>query len=175
MEGCERKCGSSDKRRRHLIDKHSFPRNFFFSITQYGIDGRQSLLVDDGRRQHHHRRQSSTSTVTKKDMLRRRAASINMTGTAASPTTTKPATTDNEDDDDNDDDDDEEEETPPKHSATKAPTGERKGRPKEAPKPKPKEAPDVDMDDLAGAMSSMTFIPRSVRFGRGGKSGFARR
>ncbi|KAL1902575.1 hypothetical protein Sste5346_001017 [Sporothrix stenoceras] len=176
VEGCERKCGSSDKRRRHLIDKHSFPRNFFFSITQYGIDGRQSLLIDDGRRSHHHRRQSSTSTVTKKDIMRRRAASINMTGTEASPpptAATKPATSDNDDDED-DDSDEEEKKTPPKVNTPKA-AAEKNGRPKEAPKPKPKEVQDVDMDDLTGAMSSMTFIPRSVRFGRGGKSGFVRR
>ncbi|CAK7232083.1 hypothetical protein SBRCBS47491_008147 [Sporothrix bragantina] len=164
VEGCERKCGSSDKRRRHLIDKHSFPRNFFFSITQYGIDGRQSLLNDDGRRQHH-RRQSSTSTVTKKDMARRRAASISMTGTATSPTTSR--TISNETENDNEDNDDENEE--------ETAAGQVKAGGKSTRAPAVKEAPDVEMDDLAGAMSSMTFIPRSVRFGRGGKAGFARR
>lgn len=105
-----------------------------------------------------------------------------MTGTGTSPppaaAATKPATSDNDDDDDDGDDSDEEEEdddkTPPKVNVVKAGT-EINARPKEAPKAKPKEAPDVDMDDLTGAMSSMTFIPRSVRFGRGGKSGFVRR
>jgi hypothetical protein len=30
---------------------------------------------------------------------------------------------------------------------------------------------DVDMEDLSGAMSSLKFVPPSVRFGRGGKRG----
>jgi hypothetical protein len=41
----------------HLIDKHLYPRNFFFAITRDGIDGRQSLLVA-GR---HERRVSTAS------------------------------------------------------------------------------------------------------------------
>ncbi|KJR82309.1 c2h2 type zinc finger domain containing protein [Sporothrix schenckii 1099-18] len=176
VEGCERKCGSSDKRRRHLIDKHSFPHNFFFSITQYGIDGRQSLLVDDGRRQHHHRRQSSTGTVTKKDVVRRRTASINMTGTgAASPSAAAPNPASGGTEDDDDDSDAKDEGKPlPKGHGTKV-AAERDRRSQGAPKAMPKDMPDVDMEDLTGAMSSMTFIPRSVRFGRGGRSGFVRR
>ncbi|CAK7201264.1 hypothetical protein SEUCBS139899_003967 [Sporothrix eucalyptigena] len=172
VEGCERKCGSPDKRRRHLIDKHSFPHNFFFSITQYGIDGRQSLLNDDGRRQHH-RRQSSTSTVTKKDFARRRAASINMTGAAASPLASKPFSSDiDAADDDGDDNESDEGKDEPEVKGKRNTTSTSAKSPKAK---GPKEAPDVVMDDLTGAMSSMTFIPRSVRFGRGGKSGFARR
>ncbi len=56
VEDCERKCGSPDKRRRHLIDKHMYPRNFFFAVTRDGIDGRRSLLEDGS---HRHRRRSS--------------------------------------------------------------------------------------------------------------------
>lgn len=37
-------------------------------------------------------------------------------------------------------------------------------------------AQDASMEDLAGAMSALQFIPSSVRFGRGGrKAGFAKR
>lgn len=105
-----------------------------------------------------------------------------MTGTGTSPppaavAAAKLATSDNDDDDDDDESDEEKEEeqkSPPKVNAAKV-AAEKNGRPKEVPKAKPKEVPDVDMDDLTGAMSSMTFIPRSVRFGRGGKSGFVRR
>ncbi|KAI0976228.1 hypothetical protein F4678DRAFT_218183 [Xylaria arbuscula] len=40
----------------------------------------------------------------------------------------------------------------------------------------PVEIRDVDMDHLTGAMSSLQFVPTSVRFGRGGgKAGFARK
>ncbi|EFX02839.1 c2h2 type zinc finger domain containing protein [Grosmannia clavigera kw1407] len=106
VEGCERKCGSADKRRRHLIDKHHFPKNFFYAITQHGVDGRQSLL-DDGRwrqqqQQHHHRRRENSESDSDRQS-------------------------------------------------------------------------DVEMDDLTGALSAMTFAPRGVRFGRGGRVGFARR
>ncbi|TLS23199.1 uncharacterized protein PpBr36_05887 [Pyricularia pennisetigena] len=46
VEGCDRKCRDPSKRRRHLIDKHMYPPNFFFDVVRYGIDGRQSLLCD---------------------------------------------------------------------------------------------------------------------------------
>lgn len=68
VEGCERKCMTHQKRRMHLIDKHMFPKNYFFGITKDGIDGRRSLLVDGG----HHRRRSSASAQTKE--TRRRAS-----------------------------------------------------------------------------------------------------
>lgn len=101
-----------------------------------------------------------------------------MTGTGApsSPprAAAKSATSDNEDADDNDEEM-EGEKAPPKGSVTRSTGDGGNSGPKEAPKAKPKEVPDVDMDDLTGAMSSLAFIPRSVKFGRGGKSGFARR
>ncbi|KEY69387.1 hypothetical protein S7711_05701 [Stachybotrys chartarum IBT 7711] len=67
VEGCERRCMTPQKRRMHLIDKHMYPKNFFFAITRDGIDGRRSLLVDHG----HARRRSSTSTQPKDSTLRR--------------------------------------------------------------------------------------------------------
>jgi hypothetical protein len=60
VEGCERKCLTYQKRRMHLIDKHMYPKNFFFAITKEGIDGRRSLLNEDG----HRWRRSSTATAT---------------------------------------------------------------------------------------------------------------
>ncbi len=157
VEGCERKCASSDKRRRHLIDKHNFPKSFFFSITQYGIDGRQSLL-DDGSRRRHYRR-PSISGAAKKDQ-RRRTASISMTSSAASaatsaqnPSSDTTAPADNTDT----------KEAARTSSDDPSPVAER-------------EPQEVEMNDLARAMSDMSFIPRSVKFGRGGgKAGFARR
>ena len=49
------------KRRMHLIDKHMYPKNFFFAVTKKGIDGRRSLLIEHG----HHRRRSSASVQLK--------------------------------------------------------------------------------------------------------------
>ncbi|KAI0024655.1 hypothetical protein F4780DRAFT_546773 [Xylariomycetidae sp. FL0641] len=59
VDGCERKCRTPYKRRNHLIDKHMYPKNYFFALTRDGIDGRQSLLMDGG----HRRRRSSTATA----------------------------------------------------------------------------------------------------------------
>jgi hypothetical protein len=127
------------KRRRHLIDKHMYPPNFFFAITRDGVDGRRSMLLEGG----HRRRRSSTDI---------------------------------------------------KHSRRNSLVGPAKAKQQSAPSVKPEGAkekpledgpdfdmvdkasgsPDVEMDDLAGAMSSLRFVPRSIRFGRGGRAGFAK-
>lgn len=39
----------------------------------------------------------------------------------------------------------------------------------------PEQQPDHEMEDLSSAMSSLWFVPMSVRFGRGGRAGFAKR
>lgn len=44
----------------HLIDKHMYPKNFFFAVTRDGIDGRRSLLVEGGGGR---RRKSSTTAA----------------------------------------------------------------------------------------------------------------
>ncbi|GJC80629.1 zinc finger protein 511 [Colletotrichum liriopes] len=141
VEGCERKCMTPQKRRMHLIDKHSFPKNYFFAVTKEGIDGRRSLLVEGG----HHRRKSSSVFGMTKESKRRSSILESSTsqgnesqtpGDAATKTSTEP--------------------TPAHPAAT--------------------ERPDAEMDDLAGAMSALQFVPNSVRFGRGGgRAGFAKR
>lgn len=70
VEGCERKCLTHQKRRLHMIDKHMYPKNFFFGVTKEGIDGRRSLLVEGD----HHRRRSSTASMSQES--RRRAGII---------------------------------------------------------------------------------------------------
>ncbi len=137
VEDCERKCGTPDKRRRHLIDKHMYPRNFFFAITRDGVDGRRSLLEDGGRR---HRRRSSTQTKrdTRTKSTREPAEEANTAGDSKSrPARDKQGKVEEDDDGD--------------------------------------AHPDVEMDDLVGAMSALKFVPSSIRFGRGGKVGFSRR
>ena len=44
VEDCDKLCGSSQKRRMHLIDKHMFPRNYDFFIVNDGMDKRNSML-----------------------------------------------------------------------------------------------------------------------------------
>ncbi|KAI1180439.1 hypothetical protein F4777DRAFT_530319 [Nemania sp. FL0916] len=141
VEGCERKCRTPYKRRSHLIDKHMYPKNYFFALTKDGIDGRHSLLLDGG----HRRRRSSTATTASVSKTVQRRQSLRQ---------------------------------------TEVPEPQKEDREKASPvvsqKPlethPPAEAPDVEMDGLVGAMSSLKFVPPSVKFGRGrGKTGFAKR
>ncbi|KAL7821551.1 hypothetical protein V8C44DRAFT_314962 [Trichoderma aethiopicum] len=71
VEGCERKCKTPQKRRLHLIDKHMYPKNFFFAVTKEGIDGKRSLLIETG-----HRRRSSAGSQAQAKELRRRANTL---------------------------------------------------------------------------------------------------
>ncbi|GAO19609.1 hypothetical protein UVI_02063830 [Ustilaginoidea virens] len=66
VEGCERKCLTHQKRRLHMIDKHMYPKNFFFGVTKEGIDGKRSLLVETG-----HRRRTSSAASSFKETRRR--------------------------------------------------------------------------------------------------------
>ncbi len=135
MEGCDKKCFSPQKRRLHLIDKHLYPKNFFFAVTRDGIDGRRSLLLEG-----HRRRRSSTvggSPAAKAGPSNQSSGNLEKSE--------KPA-------------DSEQQQTA------------------KAEPPSPEQKPDVVMDDLAGAMSALQFVPHSIRFGRGGrKAGFAKR
>jgi hypothetical protein len=44
VEGCDKVCGEWTKRRRHLVDKHGFPRNYDFLVVNTGVDGKRSML-----------------------------------------------------------------------------------------------------------------------------------
>ncbi|KAG7121462.1 hypothetical protein HYQ44_003813 [Verticillium longisporum] len=141
VEGCERKCMTHQKRRMHLIDKHMYPKNFFFAVTKAGIDGRSSLLIEEG----HHRRRSSVGNPNNAKSLRRRSGQ-------QEPTTS------------------------PGEAGQSTAGGAKTTQAKAQPTTGHSERPDTDMEDLAGAMSSLQFIPNAVRFGRGGgKAGFAKK
>lgn len=115
----------------HLIDKHMYPKNFFFAVTRDGIDGRRSLLLEGG----HRRRRSSVATAASQPPAE-------SCSSGPDPAKEKPPT-----------------------KANASSTTEQK----------PDEKPDIAMDDLTGAMSSLQFVPPSIRFGRGGRAGFAKR
>lgn len=123
----------------HLIDKHMYPKNFFFAITRDGIDGRRSLLIEDrsrGRRQ----QQKLSAAAAPRPV----SSSQNRKGDEPGVVEKPNASTD--------------------------------GRPTmEIEQKSPDRQPDQDMEDLSSAMSSLKFVPMSVRFGRGGKAGFAKR
>ena len=114
-----------------MIDKHMYPKNFFFAVTRDGIDGRRSLLVEGG----HHRRRSSTATQSKES--RRRASLLEAEGSQLNDTS----------------------KSPPKQGEKGSKSDGRV---------------DTDMADLTGAMSSLNFVPPSIRFGRG-RAGFSKK
>ncbi|OTB20681.1 hypothetical protein K445DRAFT_313172 [Daldinia sp. EC12] len=136
VEGCDRKCRTPQKRRSHLIDKHMYPKNYFFAVTRDGVDGRQSLLIE------HRRRRSSTATNGSGPKTTGRRQSLRQT-----------------------------------EAPKEAPNSGAQESKTEAPKtaPAPAEAPDTEMEDLAGAMSALRFVPTSIRFGHRKGVAFARR
>lgn len=88
VEGCERKCLTHQKRRMHLIDKHMYPKNYFFGITKDGIDGRKSLINDA-----HRQRRSSVASQMKVDARPDKAEATKQT----EPSTTTSAQADKKD------------------------------------------------------------------------------
>jgi hypothetical protein len=117
----------------HLIDKHMYPKNFFFAITREGIDGRRSLLLEGRGR----RRRSSATKGTRPGSSQGQGQDIVAPEKTSQPTD-GPAAQD-----------------PSQQS--------------------PEQQRDQEMEDLSSAMSSLRFVPMSVRFGRGKKAGFAKR
>ncbi|SPO02839.1 uncharacterized protein DNG_05515 [Cephalotrichum gorgonifer] len=139
VEGCERKCMTPQKRRLHLIDKHMYPKNFFFALTKEGIDGRKSLLLEAG----HRRRRSSIMSQPRES--RRRASQVDAGNDEkqAEPVQGRPSSS---------------------HPAGGGPV------------PRSEKDNDQDMEGLAGAMSALKFVPRSIRFGRGAShTGFSKK
>jgi hypothetical protein len=166
VEDCERKCRTPQKRRLHLIDKHMYPKNFFFAVTKSGIDGRRSLLSDNI----HRRRRSSTTTTTTTATARPHTAEDDTQSSQPGPAPRSDGTAMEED---------------PKpiesveKTESKSTDEPRQTQSHHLKQPhKPQDAgdqPDTEMEDLAGALSALRFVPPSIRFGRGrGRTGFAR-
>ena len=54
-----------------MIDKHGYPRNYFFALTKEGIDGRRSLLIESGHRRTYSGPGIQTSPKTTRNSKRR--------------------------------------------------------------------------------------------------------
>ncbi|KAL4890484.1 hypothetical protein BDV59DRAFT_95206 [Aspergillus ambiguus] len=78
IEDCERKCSTPQKRRRHLIDKHMFPKTYNFYIVNDGIDRQTSML----RPTPTHRRRVSTPNSPQEGRLRYRQTSLSQSSPA---------------------------------------------------------------------------------------------
>ncbi|KAL5614776.1 hypothetical protein BROUX41_004865 [Berkeleyomyces rouxiae] len=149
VESCERKCSTPQKRRMHLIDKHLYPKNFFFAVTRDGIDGRSSLLHEGG---HGRRRSSLGNTATAKTSVADPGSRFDQ---AALPSPGKLGAGQPRQD------------APSISKSTNVPTTD--GMPQSPP-----QTPDTEMEDLTDALSELKFVPRGIRFGRGIRAGFSR-
>jgi hypothetical protein len=116
----------------HLIDKHRYPKDFFFAITREGIDGRRSLLLEGRSR----RRRPSAGTAPRPSSTQNRGQEAINPDEPSEPTDSSAA--------------------------------------REQRQQSPEQQPDQEMEDLSSAISSLRFVPMSVRFGRGKKAGFAK-
>ncbi|KAI9760183.1 MAG: hypothetical protein M4579_001798 [Chaenotheca gracillima] len=157
VEACDRKCSSHEKRKRHLIDKHMFPKDYDFDVINEGIDRRTSLL-----RSHRHRRRSSAATagISGGQRARRRSATAGSLQDQA-PSNSEPA--------ESVDTLPETEESTAGNSVSDIPES-----PVQAGSAQ-KTIEDKEMTDLATTMSSLRFVPPSIRFGRGKRGGFSER
>lgn len=155
-------------RRLHLIDKHKYPPNFYFSITNKGIG---SLLRRWGEgatllRKEHTPNKKGTESIDKKDedptspidedgesddlVLPKSefAAGYHTPKAFMAPSPTATARI----------------QTPPERFQAEA-------RRMDVSSSEPEPAPSTDLDTLADSMSSLSLVPPSIHFGRGGVRG----
>lgn len=147
METCGDKFEHHGKRETHLVKAHMFPPNYFFAVTKFGIDRRQSMLVDyskkpgsqrKGPRYHNQKpkdaQQSTTAPANSGDAYASRDVQM---GEYGDPCTVKDV----------------------QMSENDTPREERREEKPET------NAVDTGMQNLAAAMSSLKFVPRVVRLG----------
>jgi hypothetical protein len=68
VEGCEKVCGTPQKRRMHLVDKHMFPRNYDFHIVNHGSDNRTSLLRPEAKTHQKQNNARRNQNITQEDI-----------------------------------------------------------------------------------------------------------
>lgn len=149
VEGCDKKCSAPQKRRLHLIDKHMFPKNYDFFVVNDGIDWKTSMLRPDRQR----RRSLTLQKKAHNAAMSAEDAARMMDTDSKEPGAVKPG--------------------PSRTGASRVQEPAVSG-PATSTEPAGPEGA-MEIDDLAGAISALRFVPSSVRFGRGkGCSGFSK-
>jgi hypothetical protein len=151
IEDCERKCSTPQKRRLHLIDKHSFPKEYDFFVVNDGIDRKNSML-----RSGRHRRRSSImqQKMYNESRGRQRPATLHNGNTDEVPETIMANA---------------EADGAPKHNVLNSALAGKKAAGTEG------GDEDAEIEGLTGAISALRFVPPSVKFGRGrGRAGFSK-
>lgn len=147
VEDCDKTCLTWQKRRMHLVDKHYFPKEYDFFIVNDGMDQRTSML----RTSQQPRRRSVKSSTDSAALQDSRYSSTSSAKVG---------------------------DTKLEHQEVPASIGDDLllKQALSSGGTTANEKPDVVMDDISGAMSSLKLAPPSVRFGKKkGGQGFAKR
>ncbi|KAF1811431.1 hypothetical protein P152DRAFT_399045 [Eremomyces bilateralis CBS 781.70] len=171
VEGCDKVVETWWKRRLHCIDKHQYPRNYDFFIVNDGIDRRHSMLQPEwvtrrklGEQQAKTSPSGSQRVVAAKNEGKRAILPGQSVSNAKSP---RKSQGDNQkgavDNDESDTD------------VVEA-DGDEMNEDYDFDQGNNNDVKDDAMTDLTTSMSSLKFVPRNIRFGRGrGRGGFANR
>lgn len=181
VETCAERRKTPAERRAHLIETHKYPTNYFFAVTKAGVDRRQSMLVhrNEGkprtnqRDNTHHQGHKDGKKRTGKDTTPGTAKggdvqkNVATDDGAAEPVDVAMSQSDNQVSQDQLSDD---------YTSKGHITGNTKGSDiaslggitdtlsgRQAVQDRKAAAQDTDMEQLAGAMSSLKFVPRNVR------------
>lgn len=157
METCGDKFKHHGKRENHLIKAHMFPPNYFFAVTKFGIDRRQSMLVDYPKKPGTKHKGSRSHNQQPKDAEQSATASENGGNTKALRDVQMS------------DDGGTYIAKDIQMSEGDTLRGEKHEGQQET------NVADAGIEDLAGAMSSLKFVPRTVRLGSKRKAGVAGR
>ncbi|KAF2084051.1 hypothetical protein K490DRAFT_50103 [Saccharata proteae CBS 121410] len=146
VEGCDKVCATWQKRRMHAVDKHYFPKTYDFFIVNDGIDNRTSMLRQPPTRHGRHS-SSAPERVRQRGGPQVPAVSGDVSSVIEEPPAS-PVLSESH-----------------KTSDTMS-----------SPSSKAASITADPMEDITQSMFALNFVPRSVRFGRGGKrGGFAKR
>jgi len=186
VEGCDKVCSDPRKRRMHLVDKHLFPKNYDFFLVNDGVDPRRNSSML--RRGYQHTVQtvsSSGSSTHDSTTIKATGQSLQGRQDVHSENAESKASDSGDQRGDSHDSDDPEDESLDHESADEDENGNTESnRPPDStstrsvhtPRQNAEDGPEsVELASLASSMSALKFVPPSVRFGRGTRSGFAKR
>jgi len=167
---CNRKFLTPKARRLHLIQAHSYPKEYFFGVTNKGVGG---LLHKWG----------EGASLIRGEWKAREKPKIKGVKGAKGTKAAKERGGDNMDEDESSEEDDSEEESSEEGEDSDeemadvkehaSPLAKPRARPRShSPTPTPPtKRPSNDLDSLTHQLTSLSLVPTSIRFGRGGRGG----
>lgn len=170
MGACKDSFKSYKQRKDHLIKEHAYPHNYFFAVTKFGIDRRQSMLVEQSRgKKNQHKGSHPEEQTAKVHGLKPADEDGDAHGSEDVPMTNASMSTKAEQD--------VVEDVPmveSGHAAGKTPTRDLKAdlarqtsdtKLSEGQASQASAAVDAELEGITSAMSSLKFVPRAIRLG----------